>query len=97
MRGRPSWGIRASDRGGSPMRRHRYQVIVDGELRAIDRDWLADLEIRRLQGGRTALRGSLDQSALHGLLNRLQYLALEVVGVRRECGCAGRGACRATA
>jgi len=79
------------------MRSHRYQVIVDGEFRAVDRDWLADLEIRPVSRTRTALRGRLDQSALHGLLNRLQFLALEVVGLHRECGCVGRESCRATA
>jgi len=79
------------------MRCHRYHVIVDGELCAMDRAWLGDLDIRTLSRNRSDLRGSLDQSALFGLLNRLQSLALEVVGLHRECGCVGREVCIATA
>ena len=70
------------------MRRHLYEIVVEGDLRAADREWLADLAIHRSAGRRTALFGYLDQSALLGVLKRLQYLALEVCGVRRMCGCA---------
>jgi hypothetical protein len=76
------------------MRRHLHEIVVDGDLRAVDREWLADLAIHRSAGGRTALFGYLDQSALLGVLKRLQYLALGVFEVRRLCGCVGCGASR---
>jgi hypothetical protein len=44
---------------------------------------LADLAIGRPQGNHTTLTGNLDQSALLGVLRRLQYLALDVIEVRR--------------
>jgi hypothetical protein len=62
---------------------------VERDLRASDRPWLADLKIQPSSGSRTALTGSLDQSALHGVLRRIQHLALEVFEVRRLCGCFG--------
>jgi hypothetical protein len=71
------------------MRRHLYEIVVDGHLRALDREWLADLAIHRSAGRRTALFGYLDQSALVGILKRLQYLALGVFEVHRICGCLG--------
>jgi len=55
------------------MRRHLYEIVVEGDLRAADREWLADLAIHRSAGRRTALFGYLDQSALLGVLKRLQY------------------------
>ena len=71
------------------MKPHPYVILVDGELRADDRSWLADLVIGRSPGNHTALTGNLDQSALLGVLRRLQYLALEVVEVHRLCECLG--------
>lgn len=71
------------------MKPHPYLILVDGDLRAIDRVWLADLGIRRSPRSRTELSGSLDQSALHGVLRRLQHLSLDVYEVRRLCVCLG--------
>ena len=71
------------------MKPHPYLILVNGDLRATDRAWLADLVIGRSPRDQTALSGNLDQSALLGVLRRLQYLALEVVEVRRMCGCLG--------
>jgi hypothetical protein len=71
------------------MKPHPYLIIVDGALRARDREWLADLEIGALQQNLTALSGTLDQSALHGVFKRLQHLALEVYEVHRLCACLG--------
>ena len=71
------------------MKPHSYLILVDGELRAIDRAWLADLSIRRSPENRTELSGNLDQSALQGVLRRLEHLSLDVYEVRRMCGCPG--------
>jgi hypothetical protein len=59
-------------------------------MRAGDREWLADLEIGVLRSNVSALSGTLDQSALHGVLRRLQHLALEIYEVHRLCGCLER-------
>jgi hypothetical protein len=71
------------------MKPHPYLILVDGGLRASDRIWLGDLVIRPSVGNHTELSGNLDQSALLGVLRRLQYLALEIFEVRRTCGCLG--------
>ena len=71
------------------MKPHSYLILVDGELRDIDRAWLADLSIRRSPENRTELSGNLDQSALQGVLRRLEHLSLDVYEVRRMCGCSG--------
>ena len=71
------------------MKPHQYLILVAGDLGATDRVWLADLAIRPAVGGHTALSGNLDQSALLGVLRRLQHLALEVFEARRMCECVG--------
>jgi hypothetical protein len=82
------------------MKPHPYLILVDGDLETIDQSWLADLMIGRTRENHMALSGNLDQAALLGVLGRLQYLALEVVEVRRLCDClsthhsaAGHAAC----
>jgi hypothetical protein len=67
------------------MKPHPYLILVEGDLRATERIWLADFVIRPSSENRTALSGNLDQSALHGAIRRLQHLSLEVVEVRRTC------------
>lgn len=71
------------------MKPHPYLILVGGTLRAVDRERLADLEIGALHDTLTALSGTLDQSALHGVFRRLQLLALEIVAVHRLCACRG--------
>lgn len=71
------------------MKSHPYLILVGGELRAIDREWLADLEIGVRQERLTALSGTFDQSALHGVFRRLQHLALDILEVHRLCACHG--------
>ena len=69
------------------MRPHQYLILVKGDLRATDREWLADLTIQPAPEHLTALRGTLDQSALLGVLGRLQHLAVEMFEVHRVCEC----------
>ncbi len=72
------------------MGRHLYWIRLNAELRSSDRDWLADLAVEPSPGRRTLLRAGLDQSGLFGVLARCAFLGLEVVEVRRVCGCVGR-------
>jgi hypothetical protein len=66
------------------MKPQPYLVVVRGDLRAGDREWLSDLQVDGpLPGSLTAMWGTLDQSALHGLFRRLQHLALEIYEVHR--------------
>ncbi len=61
----------------------RYEVRVDSVLDDHWSDWFEGLQIDR-QGGQTILSGTLpDQSALHGILDKIRDLGLTVITVRR--------------
>ena len=64
------------------MRSHPYRITVAGGLGAIGREVFEDFLIEP-NGTNTALIGTLDQSALHGALNRILALGLELVELRR--------------
>jgi hypothetical protein len=61
----------------------RYEVRVEGVLDDRWSEWFEGLHIER-QGGETILSGTLpDQSALHGILEKVRDLGLSVITVRR--------------
>jgi hypothetical protein len=61
----------------------RYEVRVEGVLDERWSEWFQGMEIRS-DGAETILAGTLpDQSALHGILNRVWDLGLSVITVRR--------------
>ena len=64
------------------MRTHRYRITISGELDEAGREVFADFVIEP-DGGHTVLIGDLDQAALYGALNRIQWLGLALVEVRR--------------
>ena len=64
------------------MRIHRYRITVAGVLGETARQWFADFQTEPV-GGNTALIGDLDQAGLHGALNRILSLGLELVEVTR--------------
>ena len=64
------------------MRRHRYRITIAGGLGTIGREAFADFHIEP-SGIHTALIGDLDQAALHGALNRILALGLELVELIR--------------
>ena len=64
------------------MRPHRYRVIVSGRLGEISCGVFEDLRVE-LDGANTGLTGELDQAALHGVLDRIQELGLELVALSR--------------
>jgi hypothetical protein len=72
-----------STAGGQPMTGLDYEIRVTGLVPA---DVLVEIEDVRvaIQPVGTILRGAVvDQAALHGVINRLQGLGLELVEVRR--------------
>ena len=59
-----------------------YEVRIKGHLDQSWADWLAGLSIIHEDNGNTLLTGSLpDQAALHGVLNRLRDLGVELISV----------------
>ena len=82
--------LRVADGGWHPslcyrrplLRTHRYRITISGRLGALGREIFADFDIRP-DGQAVVLAGEMDQAALHGVLNRIQALGLELVGVVR--------------
>jgi hypothetical protein len=62
--------------------KHRYRITIAGGLGAIGREAFADFHIEPNETY-TALIGDLDQAALHGALNRILALGLELVELSR--------------
>jgi hypothetical protein len=64
------------------MRTHRYRITIAGGLGEIGRAAFEDFTIES-NGAATVLIGDLDQAALHGALNRILSLGLELVELDR--------------
>ena len=61
-----------------------HEIRVEGHLDERWADWLEGLRFTHESDGTTTLTGPLaDQSALHGVLNRIRDLALPIVSVLR--------------
>lgn len=62
-----------------------YEIRVQGMLDESWSEWLGGLEIRPLDSGETVLAGLVrDQSALHGLLNKIRDLGMPLLFVKRR-------------
>ena len=62
-----------------------YEIRVQGGLDESWSAWLDGLDIRPLASGETLLSGHIrDQSALHGLLNKIRDLGLPLLGVEKK-------------
>lgn len=61
-----------------------YEIKVEGLLDPRGNDWCAGLTMTHLEQNETMLSGFLpDQSALHGLLERIRDLNLTLISVSR--------------
>jgi len=59
-----------------------FEIRVKGQIDPLWSSWFSDLELTPLDGNETLLSGTLaDQSALHGLLNRIRDLNLALISV----------------
>ncbi len=63
----------------------RIEVQVRGHIDVEWSTWLAGLAVTHTAGGDSILRGQVpDQPALHGLLNRLSDLGLQITSLTCE-------------
>ena len=63
----------------------RYKIRVAGQLDETTAAAFAGLDVAACGAG-TVITGELDQAALHGLLERIRSLGLELVDARRVRG-----------
>lgn len=62
-----------------------YEIRIEGQLDPCWSEWFAGMVITPLETGDTLLSGLLvDQSALHGLLNRIRDMNLKLICVERK-------------
>jgi hypothetical protein len=59
-----------------------YQIIVAGHLDERWLRWFDGLSVTQRPNAETAISGEMDQSALHGILNRIRDLGLKIISVQ---------------
>jgi len=63
-----------------------YQICLEGILDERWLRWFEGLEVTSSPEGETIIRGEFDQSALHGLLNRIRDLGVTLISLQRHPG-----------
>jgi len=61
-----------------------YQICVKGHLDERWLRWFEGLTVARQTNGETVISGAMDQATLHGILNRIRDLGLELISVQRS-------------
>ena len=62
----------------------RYQIIVEGSLDTLWEHWFEGMKITPTHDGKTMIAGEvIDQSALHGLLEKIHSLNLTLLSVEK--------------
>ena len=60
-----------------------YQICLEGILDERWLRWFEGLEVTSSSDDETVISGEFDQSALHGLFNRIRDLGLTLISVQR--------------
>ncbi len=64
-----------------------YEIRVEGLLDNLWGEWFNGMKITYVDGTETILQGELqDQTALHGVLERIRDLSIPLISVRRIDG-----------
>jgi len=61
-----------------------YQICLEGKLDERWLSWFEGLEVDISADDQTIIRGAFDQSALHGLFNRIRDLGVNLISVQRQ-------------
>ncbi len=61
-----------------------YRICIEGHLDERWLRWFEGLDVAPLPEGETVVSGEMDQAALHGVLNRIRDLGLELISVQRQ-------------
>jgi len=59
-----------------------YQICLEGKLDERWLHWFEGLEIETNAEDQTIIRGEFDQSALHGLFNRIRDIGVTLISVQ---------------
>lgn len=60
-----------------------YLVCIKGHLDERWLRWFEGLDISQTPKGETLIRGAMDQATLHGILNRIRDLNMELISVHQ--------------
>jgi hypothetical protein len=61
----------------------KYQFVVRGCLKPHWSEWFEDMDIHNTTDGNAVISGFLsDQAAVHGIMNRIQDLGLQLLSFR---------------
>jgi hypothetical protein len=61
-----------------------YQICLSGVLDERWLRWFEGLEVTASADDQTVISGDFDQSALHGLFNRIRDLGVTIISVQRH-------------
>ena len=61
-----------------------YQICIEGILDERWLRWFEGLEVTSSPDDQTIISGEFDQSALHGLFNRIRDLGVTIISVQRH-------------
>ena len=61
-----------------------YQIHLEGKLDDRWLRWFEGLEVKPGDENQTVISGEFDQSALHGLFNRIRDLGITLISVQRH-------------
>ena len=65
-------------------RSNHYQICIEGKLDERWLRWFEGLEVTSSPDDQTIISGEFDQSALHGLFNRIRDLGVTLISVQRR-------------